>query len=146
MKTPIQFFLRCDDKASRFYAVEVHSTHRSFVRAVCRLGLDRKEAASSRAICCRFELKNPHPEHKQLGTIFFVLGDMGPEVVVHELTHAACGWARDAALNPIGPYRRRRPRTDSEELFAVQLQSLFEQFYRNLSAATSKVPELRLAA
>ena len=128
-KKPVQFLLKCDPAGRHFYAVEVHPTKTSMLRAVQRLGAPRKHSLDSRAVCLRFELKNPHPEHEQIGTIFFTRKDAGVEVVMHELVHAACGWARKVGIQPVGEHKKFRYVDDPEERFASCLQYMVRQFY-----------------
>lgn len=128
MKKPIQFFLRCDAKAALFYAVEVHPTKKSLVKAINALGAKGKHALDSRAVCLRFTMQNPHPQFEQIGTIFFVEDDIGLEVVMHELAHAVCGWARKVGIQPIGPQKELLCADDPEELFARRMQYLTCQF------------------
>jgi hypothetical protein len=128
VRKTIQFFLRCNATASLFYSVEVHPTKKSLVKAINALGAKGQHALDSRAVCLRFTMQNPHPQFEQIGTIFFVGDDIGLEVVMHELAHAVCGWARKIGIQPIGPRKALRYANDPEERFAHCLQYLTRQF------------------
>lgn len=137
-KDVLRFFLQCDPRARRYFAVEVHPDRESMRREIVRLGGKRRDTRNTRAVCLRIKLKDPDEKHEAIGIILFVRDDMGPEVVVHELTHAALGWAREVGVKPISPFSRRQSQaSDQEEQFVCQLQSLFEQFYQRLREASA---------
>lgn len=123
-----KFYLRCDPSARFFYGVEIHPTKKSMLRSIRRLEGSSKHAEDSRAVCLRFELKEKPQDHEQIGILYFVKTDMSTDVVVHELTHAACGWARRVGIDTLGPRKRHRYLNDPEERFAREIQFLVQQF------------------
>lgn len=127
--SPTRFLLRCDPDGRYFYSVEVHPNQKAMLRAMHKLGAPKKHSLDSRAACLRYELKKPHPAHEQIGTIFFNREDAGVEVVMHELAHAAVGWARKVGIQPVDAPKRVRYRDDPEERFVTCLQYMVRQFY-----------------
>lgn len=148
MKKFVQFYLGTDPEAKFFYSVEIHFSRKSMLRAIVNLKGKKEvdpEEKDTRAVCCRFvsvwpdtdpEKRRLQKKHQQLGTIFFFHGDMDSGVVLHELTHAAIGWARKARVNPFRPSRiwDQCP----EEKFAATLQFMSRQFYRFSQRALTK--------
>jgi hypothetical protein len=130
-----KFFISCGRGDRYFYAVEIHPTKRSMLRSISKydLGLER-HASDSRACCLRFQLNGPDVAKcplEQIGTVFLHREDCGLEVVAHELTHAAIGWARRSKVQPVTRPRRVRYSEDPEERFARCLQHLVSQFYEH---------------
>jgi hypothetical protein len=99
------------------------------LKAIRKLGASKKHADDSRAVCLRFEVRDPDPEFEQIGTIFFHQKDAGVEVIMHELCHAVVGWARKVGIQPVNGYVKYRGRDDPEERFASCLQYMVRQFY-----------------
>ena len=137
MPAQIRFFLPCDFAAKYFYVVEIHPDHASMCEAFKQLrGRALKGDKDVRACCLKYVAESSAGKRSrrgekwkvtgELGTIFFVRGDTGVDVVVHELTHAAIGWAVRAKIDPV-KYRRS---LDHEEKFCDVLQRLVENYYK----------------
>jgi hypothetical protein len=138
MKPVAQFMLQCGTFSPFHYLVEFYATQAEFVEAVTKLrGRPDPNDLDARAMCFRYvaEYRGESGRMRrtgELGTLFFVKGDAGPEVVVHELSHAAVGWAKRARVNPLKHNHRLNC---GEEKFATTLQFMFEQFYEKAPAA-----------
>jgi hypothetical protein len=138
MEPVAQFYLPCGLFSDLYYAVEFYEHQSAMVDAITKLrGRRSEDDLDARAMCLRYVAEARGPSGRlrrtgELGTIFFVKGDAGPEVVVHELTHAAIGWANRAKVNPTKHNNRA---TSGEEKFATTLQFMFEQFYEKAPAA-----------
>lgn len=140
MKPVAEFVLPCDPDVKHFYVVRFYATQAEMIAAMAALrGAPQDEDWDARSMCLRYvreishEPTGPLKKTGELGTLFFVKGDAGPEVVVHELTHAAIGWAKRKKVNPLkhsGIYRKC-----PEEKFAYTFQFMFEQFYQKAPAA-----------
>jgi hypothetical protein len=141
---PASFFLTCGPDSDWFYAVEFYPTAEAMLQAIAKLRgkAPTKADRDARAVCLRYvaegrNRKGRLVETRELGTLFFVRGDAPPEVVVHELTHAAIGWARRTKVDPMK--RSDRYERCQEEKFTRTFQHMFEEFYqkapRVLSAA-----------
>jgi hypothetical protein len=133
-----QFYLPCGIKSDLFYVVEFYASQQELVAAVAALrGRPDKNDIDARAMCFRYVAEGRGPTGRlrrtgELGTLFFVKGDAGPEVVVHELSHAAIGWAKRAKVDPL---KHRNSAHCGEEKFASTFQFMFEQFYEKAPAA-----------
>lgn len=142
MSKPVaEFTLQCSPDSRYFYRVQFWATSKEMINAIGALrGFSAIEDEDARAMCFRYvkEITTGDTFQKtgELGTIFFTRWDAGPEVVVHELTHAAIGWAKRARVNPMkAPARSNRRVADQEERFAETFQYMFEEFYRQAQKA-----------
>lgn len=121
----IQFFIRCEPDSELFYAVEIYPTEQEMQTAVGKMrGYPLRSDQDIRALCLRYVAEGRNEKGRlvrtgELGTIFFHQSDLDGDVVVHELTHAAIGWAKRARVNPCSK--------NGEERFACVSQSLFQQ-------------------
>lgn len=141
MSRPVaSFSLSCGSNSRYFYRVQFWATSKEMADAIGALrGFSTLEDQDARAMCFRYVKEVVTGECFQktgeLGTLFFTRWDAGPEVVVHELTHAAIGWAKRARVNPMKRARTNRPVQDQEEKFAETFQYMFEEFYRQAQKA-----------
>jgi hypothetical protein len=146
MSKPVaEFDLSCGSDSRFFYRVQFWATTKEMISAIGTLrGFSAVDDEDARAMCLRYVKELVTGEGKgasvqktgELGTIFFTRWDAGPEVVVHELTHAAIGWAKRARVNPLKvPARSNRRVADQEEKFAETFQYMFEEFYRQAQKA-----------
>ena len=131
MSEPVRFFLDCGDDRHHFYVVEVYESSAAMQAAMAQLNAPRG-SKQAQAVTLRYKADYRTKQGKlrlspELGTIFFVRGEMGPEVVVHELTHAAIGWARRRRIDPMK--HTNRYSSCPEEKLAYTMQNLFTQFY-----------------
>lgn len=125
-------FLVCPDR-KHFYAVQFFANEKALQKEIAAIrGKKCKEDKNVRALCLRYRAQRTdslgHPEvTPELGSVFLLEQDRkNLEVVVHELTHAAVGWANRIGIQPILCNRSKRP-TD-EERFAACMQTLFAQY------------------
>ena len=130
----VRFFLPCDKAAKLFYVAEVYHDHESMLKSIHKLrGKALRGDEGVRACCLRYVAETRVGRRLkvtgELGTLFFVRGDASPEVVVHELTHAACGWATRTRTNPLRRGRGRNERLDHEEKFADVMQRMARNYY-----------------
>ncbi len=137
-----QFMLPCGVLHPYFYRVQFYATPEDMHGDIAKLKGRRNPGDKFvRALCLRYEVgPQPTPAGKfchqyELGTLFFVKGDAGPEVVVHELTHAVVGWARRTKTDALKESKRM---TRAEENFATTMQFMFEQFYEKAPAALAE--------
>lgn len=138
MSTPAPrvFNLPCDDTGRFFFKVEFHPTEQSMHAAIGSLrGWIDPEDSEALAMCMRYVKERCDDQGNfrrtgELGTIFFVEGTATTEVVSHELTHAAIGWAKRCRVNPMKrPSRKGHYVAEHEERFARTFQILFSKFY-----------------
>lgn len=140
---PVQFFLACDLAAKHFYSVEIYPTQGMMQQAIADLkGCTLRSTKDDEAVCLRYDVKTStapaelRGKHKLIGTIFFYRGGMPVSTVVHELTHAAVGWAKKARVNPL---KRSASYTRCpEEKFARCVEYLTAQFYQHAPRALTK--------
>lgn len=139
----VQFFVPCDPTLRYFYSVEIHPTEESMHRAIAKLRGHRptRNDLSAKAVCLRFKLETDNKtlqrKHDQLGTIYFVQGQFTPEEAVHELVHAAIGWAKRVRIDP-------RKQSDDytkcpEERFARTLQFMHLHFFQCLNRINNPI-------
>lgn len=141
MSEPVRFFLDCGDDQHHFYVVEVYETRAAMQRAMDKLDAPR---GSKQALAVTLRYKADYRTKQgrlrlspELGTLFFTRGEMAPDVVVHELTHAAIGWARRRRINPMK--QTRRYSSCPEEKLAHTMQTLFTQFYAEAAKCLTPV-------
>ena len=127
------FFLQCPDE--HFYAVQIFPTEEKLQQEIKKIrGRACKQDKEVRALCLRYVAQKrdslgEFETTKELGSIFFLEQDRySIEVVVHELSHAAVGWANRIGLQPVAQARSKKP--SDEERFAVCMQSLTRQYFQ----------------
>ena len=124
---------------SHWYEVQIHDTPESMVTEIVRL---RKRALKSdrdiRAVCMRYvhsvEVDGKMKDTGLMGSILFVRDDLEVEVVVHEMAHAAVGWANRTSLKIQGR-QPKRVVSSGEEKFACSMETLIGQFYAQVGSA-----------
>jgi hypothetical protein len=126
-----RFAIACDEDARHFFIVEVHPTRLEMLEAIRQLAKQRT-GQDTCALCLSYLASyEALPGREELGTLFFSREDFTPEVVAHELTHAALAWARRRRINPLKRSRGNRV-TGAEERFATLVQSLTRQVYQKV--------------
>lgn len=135
---PLQFFLPTDASARYFYVVELYDTQKEMCDAVreinpgaCRPGEELECACLRYVVASRDKrFRRLQKKHDQIGTLYFFRSKAYGGSVVHELTHAAVGWAKRARVDPL----KQSNNYDKcpEERFARTMQFLYEEFFERL--------------
>lgn len=126
MSQPSRYFLTCDAQGRNWFRVEIHPTEESMHVAIERLS--GKCENDSVALCLSYEWVHEGKLTGELGTLFFHRNAMGPEVVAHELGHAALSWAKRRRVDP--RVTRKRASVCPQEKFCEVLQRLTGQLYQ----------------
>lgn len=126
--------VECEPGHRFFYRLEVHPTSESMHQEIARLfgrplrpGREEVEAA-----CLRFRYKMPRGIDRKtlplepIGLLLFVHNQTPLHAVVHELQHAAIGFARRAGFNPMKPNPKNYLRCPEERL-ARCIQHMLKQ-------------------
>lgn len=128
-----RFFIACEDGGPEFYVIEICKDETTMHARMAEIrGAFVRSDREARACCLRYIAESRNASGRlvrtpELGTIFFNLHDMSPEVVAHELAHAAIGWAKRKRVNPCSKH--------GEERFACVQQRLNREFYRRAAHA-----------
>lgn len=122
------FLLPCDARVRNYFLVEVHPTRASMQKSV-RMKMGRQMSHEAEALCLSYQVHSPKKFRGELGTLYFHSALFTPEVVAHELAHAAMCWCRRKAVNPLLQNNPRR-RCAHDERHADVVQRLTKYFYR----------------
>lgn len=143
MAKPLHFFLPTGPEARYFYVVELYETREEMCAAVRKLNPEGcRPGEVLECACLRYVVAGAskrfralQKKHDQIGTLFFVLPELDKGQVVHELVHAAVGWAKRAEVNPL--LQSDDYSACQEERFAKTVQFLYDQFFKRLHNLSS---------
>lgn len=131
------FKVRPEPKQSRlFYYVRVFRSERALRRYLSRSPFPRVLGRYGRAMCSSFDaikVLEDGREYKtpEMGEILIPKARLGSEVISHECTHAALGWAQRIKLDPMTKPSRSQSgilaASSAEERFCYGLGQMVRQ-------------------
>lgn len=109
MKHPVgqiaYFRVYPEPKRSRLhFKVRIFTSQRAMREYLRASELPRSLGRYGRAMCStwdRVTVGKTMRKHPEMGEMVFPVSHLGMEAIAHECTHAALGWAKRIALNPV---------------------------------------------